>query len=237
MKTNFLWIKDEFIERKSLICLITPLQSCSLGVLGDSLSSVVGDLHENSLEKSGDHTSDEWRDEVDWHVHQLLWWSIWVGMSVEESLEDSLDEADGWVDAATRDAGGDLDGSVESEADGESVDWGLLGSVVLDDLEDEANEEEGHDTLNEEHLEGHLSTIVAAVSWAELGDVVGSGDWEGLVILRKEDHGSSAEEASEPGSNELEEHHNLTVNDAEWKVIMLVLDHHTNCNSWIEMTA
>lgn len=209
----------------------------SLGVLCDFLSSVVGDLDEDSLEESGGHTSNEWTEQVDWHVHQLLWWGIWVGMSVEQSLEDSLDEADGWVDAATRDAGGNLDSSVEREADGESVDWGLFGSVMLHDLKHEGNEEECHDSLNEEDLEDHLTTIIAAVSWAQLSDVVGSCDWQRLVILRKEDHGSSTEEASNPSSNELEKHHNLSVNDTEWKVIMLVLDHHTDCNSWVKMTA
>jgi hypothetical protein len=107
---------------------------------------------------------------------------------------------------------------------------------VLDNLEDEADEEPGHNSLDKENLEDHLATITAAVSWAELSDVVRSWNWEGLVILWQEDHSSSGEEASNESSDNLEEHHNLSINNTEWKVVMLVLDHHTNCNSWVEMT-
>lgn len=158
-------------------------------------------------------------------------------MTVEESLENGLDEAYSWVDAAARDSGGDLDGSVQGKTYGEAVHWHVLGSVLLHNLEHENDEEGSHDGLNEEYLPDHLASIVAAESWAQLSDIVGSGHWERLIILREENHGSSAEDASECGSNKLEEHHNLTVDNTERNVVMSVLNHHTNCYSRIKVSA
>ena len=157
-------------------------------------------------------------------------------MAVEESLENRLDEANGWVDGTTRNARGDLNSGVESKTNGESVHWHVLGSVVLHDLEDKGNEEEGHNTFDEEDLEYHFTSIVAAISWAKLGDVVGAWSWKGLVILWESDHGTSAKDATEKGTDELEKHHNLSVHNSEWDIVMSVLNHHTDGNSGIKMS-
>jgi len=158
-------------------------------------------------------------------------------VAIENSLENSLDEANSWVNATTSDSGGDLDGTVKSKSDGESINWHILGTIMFDDLENKGNEEHSHDKFNEENLEYHLSTVIATISWAKLGDIVGSSSWKSLVILRQEDHSSSAEETSDACTNELEEHNYLSVYNTEWEVIVSVLNHHTDCYSWIKMSA
>jgi len=106
---------------------------------------------------------------------------------------------------------------------------------MLHDLENKGNEEHGHDKFDQENLEYHFATVVATISWAELSNVVGTGDWEGLVILRQEDHSSSAEDATEASTNELEKHNDLSVYNTEGEIIVSVLNHHSNSNSGIKM--
>lgn len=108
---------------------------------------------------------------------------------------------------------------------------------MLHDLEDKANEETGHDGLNQESFTNKLAAIVAAESWAKLSDVVRSRHWEHLLFLWEPDHGCGAESAAHESSNELEEHHDLSIDEAEGKVIMSMLDHHTQGNSWVKVTA
>ena len=203
--------------------------------MGSFISTRDSFLVDDSLEKAGNHTSDEWADQVDWHVHHGHWVCFWVGVTVEQSLENGLNKAYSWVDATTGNTRSDSDGSIQGETYGDTVHWHVLRTILLDDLKDKGNEEASHDSLNEEDLANQLSTIIAAVSWAQLGDVVGSWHWKYLVILWEPDHGGGAAEASEDSSEELEEHDDLTEDDAESGIIVSMLDHHTNCYCRIEM--
>lgn len=214
------------------ICLLSSsyIHGC-LFTAGD------GFLVDDSLEEACDHTSNEWTNHVNGQVHHMNWSGIWVGMSIEESLENSLDETDSWVDAATGNTRGDLDGSVQGQSNGNTIHRHVLGSILLYDLKNEGNEEAGHDGLNEENLTSQFATIIAAVSWAQLGDVVGSGNWEYLLVLREPHHGGGTSEATEDGAEELEEHDDLPVHNAEGGVIVPVLDHHADCYCWIKVSA
>jgi len=190
------------------------IRSCSFYV-SCLLSAGDGLLVDDSLEESGYHASNHWTNQVNGQVHHCLWLRIWVGMTVEESLEDGLDEADGGVDAATGNTRGDLDGGVQGESNCDSIYWHVFGSIMLHDLENEGNEHTSHNSLDEEDLTNHLATIVAAVSWAQLGDIVGSWNWEDLLVLWEPHHGSGASKASEDGAEELEEHDGLPIDNSE----------------------
>lgn len=204
-------------------------------VLLCSLASADSLLVDDFLEKAGDHTSDEWADQINWHVHHCNWWRVGVGVSIEKSLEDGLNQADGWVDATSRNTWGNGDGGIQGESDGDTIGWHVASSVVLNDLENESNKESGHDGLNEENFADEFTTIVAAHSWAKLRDVVRSWHWECFVVLWKPDHGSGAESAAKGSSKELEKHHDLTINDAEGDIVMSMLYHHSHRDGRIKV--
>ena len=177
--------------------------SCSC-VINCFLSTRDGSLVDESLEHAGEDTSKCWGNQIDWQVRHLDWLGLGVGVTIEKSLENGLDEADGWVDASTRDATSNNDGSVQGKSNSETVDWHVGGSVVIDNLADEGNEECGHDHFNQEDRTSKLAIIVAASSWTKLRDVMGSWCWECLVVLWEPDHGCGAGRAPNHSSKELE---------------------------------
>lgn len=149
------------------------------------------------VEESCKHAAKEWADQINGQVHQCLWLGIWVSVSVEKSLEDRLDKAYCWVDATTRDTRGNLDSCIECESDGKSVDRSVVVSAVLVfDLKDEVHKEESHHKFNQEHLKNKLSSIVAAVSWAKLSNVMTSWLGQFLFVLWQPNHGSSTKNAT-----------------------------------------
>lgn len=68
---------------------------------------------------------------------------------VEKLLEDTLDDTDSWVNATTSDTGGNLNCSEKSHSNCKTIDWHILRSVVLGNLENESNKESSHEGLNE----------------------------------------------------------------------------------------
>lgn len=98
-------------------------------------------------------------------------------------MENWLNDTDGWVDTSPGNAAGSLNTGVKSNTNSKSVEWNVFSTVVLDDLENERNEEEGHQELNEENLTHQLSAIIATVGWAELSKVMSSSSWEGAALL------------------------------------------------------
>ena len=154
---------------------------------------------------------------------------------VENLLENGLDDSDSWVDASSRDSGRDQNSSVKSHSDGKSINWHVLRSVVFGNLKNKSNKESSHEGLNKQSFEHHNTTIIAAKSWAELGDIVRSWSWKGLSILWCIDHSSGTSSTSNECSKALEDNHGSSEYDAETKTVMSMLNHHSQCNSWIKM--
>ena len=67
---------------------------------------------------------------------------------------------------------------------------------MLNDLQYECYKESGHERLDQEGLEDHGATIVAAHARAELSDVVRAWLWQLLVFLGESDHGACAHQAT-----------------------------------------
>jgi len=173
--------------------------------LGDSI------LIEVSLEYTGEDSSEEWSNDVGSLVHQLSLWSIWIDSSVHHFLENWLNDTDGWVEASSGNTSSSLDAGVESDTDGEGVEWNILGTVMLDDLDDKSNEQEGHHELNEHGLSHKFSTIVATVGWAELGKVVSSSSWKLVTFLSTKWESHEADGASEHSTEDLSDDDKDTV--------------------------
>ena len=71
------------------------------------------------------------------------------------------------------------------------------------DLENEGYEKESHHKFNEECLTHELSTIVAAISWAQLGEVVTASRWKMSIFLWAKWEAHKANGASEHASKNL----------------------------------
>ena len=91
---------------------------------------------------------------------------------IHDSLEDWLNGADGWVDASAGNTFRGLDARVESDTNGDSVEWNVLGTIMLHNLDNKSDKEESHHELNKESLWHELATIIAAICWAKLMQVV-----------------------------------------------------------------
>jgi hypothetical protein len=159
------------------------LTSCSLSSFSSSQSCLI----DISLEATSEYTTHERTEQVHWEVDESSSWGIWIGMTVHNFLVEWLGKTDSWVNGTTGNSRSDLDSGVESNTNAHGVDWHVFGSVVLNDLENESNEEESHNHLNKEYFAEKFSTIIASINWAKLGDVVGSSSWEFVFVLWEND--------------------------------------------------
>lgn len=202
----------------------------SILCLGDSI------LIEVSLEYTGEDTTEKWTNDVGSLVDQLSLWCVWIDSCVHDFLENWLNDTDGWVEASSGNTSGGLHAGVESDTNGKGVEWDILGSVMLDDLDDEVDEEEGHHELNEHGLTHELATIVATVGWAELGEIVTTGSWKGVSLLGAQWESHEADGASEHSTEDLGNHDEDTVENAGTARLVSVLNHHSACDGWVEMS-
>lgn len=130
-----------------------------------------------------------------------------------------------------------MNASVEGKTNGKGVDWDILGTVVLHDLENEGNKQEGHEEFDQECLHHKFSVIVATVGWAQLCKVVTSLSWELVVLLWAEWEAHEADGASEHASEDLREHDEDTVENTWTARLVSMLNHHRDCYCWVEVPA
>lgn len=192
-------------------------------------------LIEVSLEDSSEDTTEKWTNDVSSLVDELGFWCVRVDSCVHHFLENGLNDTDGWVEASSGNAAGSLNAGVQSNTDSEGIEWNILGSIMLDDLDNEGNEKESHHELNEHGLTHKLSTVVAAVGWAKLGEVVSSGSWEGVTLLGAQWESHQADGASKHSSEDLGYNNKDTVENAGTARLMSMLNHHGNGDCWVEV--
>jgi hypothetical protein len=196
-----------------------------------------GILIEISLEESGEDSSEKRSDNIGSLVGELSFWGSWVDSSVHHFLENWLNDTDGWVEASSGNAGGGLNAGIESNTNSEGIEWDILGSVVLDDLDDEGDEEEGHHELNEHSLTHELSTVVAAVGWAELSKIVLSTYWDGATLLSSQWESHEADGASEHAAEDLSDDNKDSVEYTGATGLVSVLNHHGHGDSWVKVSS
>lgn len=196
-----------------------------------------GVLIEVSLEDTGEDSTEKRSDNIGSLVGELGFWCVGVDSGVHHFLENWLNDTDGWVEASSGNAGGGLNAGVEGNTNSEGIEWDILGSVMLDNLDNESDEEEGHHEFNEHSLSHELSAIVAAVGWAELSQVVSSGSWENTALLGTQWESHEANGASEHATEDLGNDDKDTVEYTSSARLVSVLNHHSHGDSWVEMSS
>ena len=195
-----------------------------------------GVLVEVSLEDTCEDAAEQSASNVCGLVDQWGLWSTWVDSCVHHSLENWLDHANGWVHASAGNTLGDLDAGVVGDSNGSGIQGHISGSVVLNDLDDEAHEEESHDELNPEHLSDHFSVIAAAIVRAQLLQVVATlRDLIARLGAQREAHQTDA--AADHGSDGLGNNDQEGVQEGGTAQVVSVLDENSDGHCWVEVPA